>query len=143
MRPSADPKDDVARRDGGASGGARVMVKVGPRAGPQETPRPPNFPFGDLAVLGAKRVDECLSAQAELVKTVEGINRRWLGRMKSETALASDFAEHLAAARTFPDVMAACRQWTSRRLELMAEEGRHILDALTRVSKPPAVPRAR
>ncbi len=117
------------------------MVKLASRA--REISSPPTVLLGGLTVLGARRVDDCLNAQAELVKAVDGINRRWLGRMQSERALASEFAAKMAAARTLPDAMAACRQWSRRRLALMAEDGRHVLDALMRTAEAPAKRRGR
>ncbi|HUI94751.1 MAG TPA: phasin family protein [Xanthobacteraceae bacterium] len=89
---------------------------------------PPNLPFGDLSTLHTRRVNEYLTAQSEMVKMFEGMNRRWVDRMKSEANLASDFAAKLAAVRTFPDAMRICQEWSTRRLELMAEDGKHLLD---------------
>ena len=80
-----------------------------------------------IAIMPTRRIDECLNAQAGLVKMFEDMNRRWRERMTSEASLASDFAARLAAARTFPDAMTICQEWTSRRLELMAEDGKDLL----------------
>lgn len=103
------------------------MAKAESRTERQGEPSPPNVLFGNFSALSAKRVDECLSAQAALVKMFDAMNRQWLDRMQSEANLASDFAAKLRVARTFPDAMAICQEWTSRRLELMAEDGKHLL----------------
>ncbi len=54
---------------------------------------------------------------------------RRLGRVRvqSEADLASEFASQLIAAHSIPDAMTACQKWTTRRLELMAEDGKHLV----------------
>jgi len=47
--------------------------------------------------------------------------------MQSQAELASEFASKLTAARSIPDAMTACQDWTSRRFEMMAEDGQHLL----------------
>jgi hypothetical protein len=54
-------------------------------------------------------------------------SRQWFDRAQSEANLASEFAFKLTAARSLPEVMAAYQKWTSRRFEMMAEDGKHLL----------------
>ncbi len=104
------------------------MAQSEARSRQQERSSPPITPLGDFSALGTKRVEEYVSAQAELVKMFEGMNRRWADRVQSEATLASDFAAKLIAARSIPDVLAACQEWTQHRLELMAEDGKRVLE---------------
>jgi hypothetical protein len=46
--------------------------------------------------------------------------------MQSEANLASEFASKLTTARSIPDAMTACQEWSSRRFEMMAEDGKHL-----------------
>jgi len=103
------------------------MAKSEARANQQEKSSPPNFPFGDLAALGAKRADECLNVQTEFAKLFEEVNRQWVDRVQSEADLASNFAAKLTASRSIPDAMTAWQEWTSRRLGLMGEDGSRLL----------------
>ncbi len=65
--------------------------------------------------------------QAELLSDLHKINRRLFDHAQSEANLASEFASKLTAARSFPEAMAACHEWTSRRFEMMSEDGKHLL----------------
>ena len=47
--------------------------------------------------------------------------------MQSEASLTSEFASKLTTARTLPDAMTVCQEWSQRRLELMAEDSKHLL----------------
>jgi hypothetical protein len=80
-----------------------------------------------LAALGEKTMEEFAKAQASIFSTLHGTHRRWLDHMRSDARFASEFAERVTSARSIPDAMAACREWTSRRFEMMAEEGNHLL----------------
>jgi hypothetical protein len=41
--------------------------------------------------------------------------------------MASEFGGRLASARSMPDVVAAWQEWTNRRMELLALDGRQVL----------------
>jgi hypothetical protein len=41
--------------------------------------------------------------------------------------LASEFAAKLTRARSIPEAMTACQEWTGRRFEMMAEDGKHAI----------------
>ncbi len=103
------------------------MAQSEARSRQQEKSSPPTAPFGDFSAFGTKRVEEYLNAQAGLVKMFEGMNREWADRVQSEANLASEFAAKLMAARSMPDALAAYQEWISQRLELMAEDSKHVL----------------
>jgi len=58
--------------------------------------------------------------------TLQETNRQWFDRAQAEANLASEFASKLTAARSIPEAMATCQEWTSRRFEMMAEDGKHL-----------------
>jgi hypothetical protein len=80
-----------------------------------------------LAALGKKRVEEFARAQADLLSTVQDAHRRWFDRMESEARLASEFSRKVTSCRSIPDAVAACQEWTGRRLEMMADDGKRLL----------------
>jgi hypothetical protein len=82
---------------------------------------PPEF-----TSIGQKRVQELAATQAKLLEKLEESNRQWFERMQSEIHLASEFVSKLTSVRSFPDATAACQEWTSRRLQMMAEDGKHL-----------------
>ena len=93
-------------------------------------------PFSPLefAVIGKRYVDELGKAQVELVGKLQEMNRQWLDRMNTEANLTSEFTSKLTSARSVPEAMTACQDWTSRRLEMIAEDGQHILDDAQKIA---------
>lgn len=69
----------------------------------------------EFAAMGKKRIENFVNAQAELLENLQETNRQWFARMQSEVDLASEFASKLTAARSIPDAMTACEEWTTRR----------------------------
>jgi hypothetical protein len=104
-----------------------VNEKESSHAKPTEksVPRSP-FP-AEFATMGTKRMEDFVNAQTELFDVLQETNREWLDRIQSEATLASEFASKLTAARSIPDAMTTCQDWTSRRFELMAEDSKHLL----------------
>jgi hypothetical protein len=80
--------------------------------------------FGEL---GKKQIEAFSNAPSELLNNLQQINKHWVGRMQSEANIASELVSNLTAARSIPDAMTACQEWTSRRLEMMVEDGQHVL----------------
>jgi hypothetical protein len=80
----------------------------------------------ELTSIGQKRVEELATVQAKLLEKLEESNRQWFERMQSEIHLASELVSKLTSVRSLPDVTAACQEWTSRRLQMMAEDGKHL-----------------
>jgi hypothetical protein len=87
----------------------------------------PNLFTTGLAEMGKKRVEDVLNLQTELVTYLQEVNRNWLEHMQSETTIASEFANKLSAARSLPDVATAWQEWANRHMELLAQDGRHLL----------------
>jgi len=81
----------------------------------------------EFAAAGKKRFEDFVNSQSELFGQIQDANRQWLDRVRTEANLTSEFATKLTAARSIPDAMTACQDWTARRFELMAEDGRHLL----------------
>jgi len=87
----------------------------------------PNLLPAEFAEMGKKRVEDFVSAQTELVEKLQEMNRQSFDRAQSEANLASELASKLTAARSIPDATAAYQEWASRRFEMMAEDGKHLL----------------
>lgn len=94
------------------------------------TAKPAVFTFdaADFAATAKKGVEQFTNAQSELFNTLQNANRNWLARIQAEGNLASELASKLAAARSVPDALTACQQWGSRRIEMMAEDAKHLFD---------------
>jgi hypothetical protein len=90
------------------------------------------FPLATLgttafAALRKTTVENFINSQTELLSKVEETNRQWLDRMQSEASAVCEFASKLTAARSVPDAMTACKEWSTRYLEMMADDRKHLL----------------
>jgi hypothetical protein len=103
------------------------MAQEEPHSERSEKSSPLNLNPTELAAMGMKRVEDFVHVQTELFNKLQETNQQWLERVQSEANLASEFASKLTAARSMPDTMTACQEWTSRRFEMMAEDGKHLL----------------
>ena len=81
----------------------------------------------EIAALGKKHIEELVNAQAEILEKVQETNQHWFDRLQSEANLASELASKLTTARSIPDAMTAYQEWSSRHIEMMAEDGKHLL----------------
>ncbi len=81
----------------------------------------------EFAALGKERIDKFVKFQSELVDTLQESNRQWFERAQSEASLNSELASKLMAVRSIPEATAVCQEWTTRRFELMAEDGKRVL----------------
>jgi hypothetical protein len=86
----------------------------------------PNLLSSEFATMGKKRIEDFVDAQKQLLEKLQESNKRWLARVQSEAGFASEFATKLTSARSIPDAATACQVWSSRRLEMMAEDGKHV-----------------
>ena len=93
----------------------------------KEKPSWPTLMPTEFAGIGKKRVEEFVDAQTELFQKLQEMNRQWFDRAQSEANLASELASKLTAVRSIPEAMAAYQGWASRRFEMMAEDGKHLL----------------
>lgn len=82
----------------------------------------------DFAATAKQRMEQFASAQSELFDQCRDTSRHWLDRIQVEANVASEFAAKLTAARSIPEAMSACQEWGSRRLEMIADDTRHLLD---------------
>jgi hypothetical protein len=89
---------------------------------------PFNLPPAEFATAAMKRFEEVAKAQSEQFNNFQETNRQWLDRVQAETNLASEFVSKLTAARSIPDAINAYQVWGSRRLEMMAEDTKHLRD---------------
>ena len=92
-----------------------------------EKSSPSNLVPAQFAAMGKERIEAFVKAQTELLDQLQETNRQWFERMHSEANLASELASKLTSVRSIPDAMGACQEWTSRRFEMMAEDGKHLL----------------
>lgn len=83
------------------------------------------FPAG-LAELGQKRTEAIVAVQHDLFNEVQELNQHWLERAKSEAELTAEFVNTLTAARSVPESLTAWQQWTSRRMQMAAEDGQRV-----------------
>ena len=82
------------------------------------------FNPAEFARVGNKQADTLMEMQKEIYSLIEQANRDWLARAEKERALASELATKLSAARSLPDVAREYQEWMTRRMEMMAEDGR-------------------
>lgn len=102
---------------------------------PQNEPRKPSVASvsetvvspSRLAETGKERAEQMFELQSEFSKYLQEANRTWLARLQSEASLASELVSELAAARSIPETTTAWQHWTSRRIELFAEDSRRLL----------------
>ena len=100
-----------------------------PQNDPQaEKSTPPDLFPASLAEAGTKRVEDVMSLQKQLVTYLQDVNRNWFEHVQSEAVMASEFGGKLAGARSMPDLVAAWQEWTNRRMELLAQDSRQVLN---------------
>jgi hypothetical protein len=103
------------------------MAQKQPGGERSETALPLNLTPAELAETGKKRVEDFVRAQSEFLEKLQQANRKWLDRIQTETAFVSEFSSKLGAARSLPEAMTACQDYTRRWFEMMAEDGEHLL----------------
>jgi hypothetical protein len=81
----------------------------------------------ELADVMQKQFAAMVELQKDLFETFADTNRDWSARAKAEAELASELTAKVTSARSVPEAMAICQEWTSRRMALMAEDGRRLL----------------
>lgn len=86
-----------------------------------------NFAPTELAAMGKKRLEATIEMQTELLDKLQEMNREWLARVQSEVDLASELTSKLTAARSLPDAATACQEWASKRVDMVAKDGRRFL----------------
>ena len=80
-----------------------------------------------FAVFNKKGMEELADMQSQWLGQIQEASQHWIDRMQSEAKIGSEFAAKLTSARSLPDAMAIYQEWSSRRFEMMAEDGKHLL----------------
>jgi hypothetical protein len=88
----------------------------------------PNLFTPEVGLMGKKGVEALAATQQEVFKALEQANRDWLARINEEALLASDFAKKLTAAKSIPDVTAACQEMMTEQMQLLTKQGQKLLE---------------
>jgi Phasin protein len=88
----------------------------------------PNQTAAEFAAMGTKHMEEFAKVQTEILDQVRAVNQQWMERLQHQANLASKVAAQLATAHSIPEATSIYREWTSQQLELMANDGKHLLD---------------
>jgi hypothetical protein len=82
----------------------------------------------DLVGLGKKRLEAIFEAQSKLVDTFPALSREWMSFAEAERDLSADLLAKLTAARSIPESAKAYQEWLGRRMDMLADEARTMLD---------------
>ena len=88
---------------------------------------PPNLLSPEIATMGKQCIEELVNVQTELLERLQETNLHWLERVQSEAALASKYATKLTATRSVSEAMTTCQEWTSRQIEMIAEDSKLLV----------------
>jgi hypothetical protein len=83
--------------------------------------------FPEISTMGKQCIEELVNVQTELLERLQETNRHWLERVQSEAALASKYATKLTATRSVSEAMTTCQEWTSRQIEMIAEDSKLLV----------------
>jgi Phasin protein len=89
----------------------------------------------ELAAIGQQRFQDFVSAQVELLHQLRALNEIWLNRLRSDVNLASEFTARLTESRSIPEAMSASQEWTTRRLQMMAEDGQQLAAVIQKLAE--------
>jgi hypothetical protein len=81
----------------------------------------------ELTAKGRMQVENLLSLQKAFSTYLETVNQNWLAHMRSESALAMQFANKLAETHSIVDTTTACQEWTDQRMELFTKDSSRFL----------------
>ena len=82
---------------------------------------------------GRERTDTMLKAQKELLDAFQDAGRTWATRMESEIKLWNEFAAKLTASRSLPEGIKLYNDCIAQRMQMVAEDGRHLFDDVQRL----------
>lgn len=88
----------------------------------------PRAEFANLTATTKKQFEDFTTAQADLLEKFQEMNRQWLDRVQFEMSLAATFSTKLIGVRSFPEAMSTCQEWTHRRIEMLVEDTKHLMD---------------
>ena len=89
----------------------------------------------ELAAIGQQRFQDFVSAQVELLHQLRALNEIWLNRLRSDANLASEFTAKLTESRSILEAMSASQEWTTRRLQMMAEDGQQLAAIIQKLAQ--------
>jgi len=92
------------------------------------TKSPANQTAAEFSAMGKKHMEEFAKAQTEILDQVRAVNQQWMERLQYQANLAARVAAQLATAHSIPEAMSIYREWTSQQLEIMANDGKHLLE---------------
>ena len=84
--------------------------------------------MADFSKFGEAQAEATLAMQKELIDTYEQISRAWLARVKSEADLWSELVTKISSVRSVPDALGAYQQCVAQRMQLVADDGRRMLE---------------
>lgn len=96
------------------------------RANESSTSKP--FPQGFTAI-GNKQIEELIKAQSRLLNEIEEESKYWFQRMQSQANSVAELASKMSTVGSPPDLMKTYQEWGSQQFGLMAEDGKHFLEA--------------
>ena len=74
-----------------------------------------------------KRIDGPMELQHELLEELQQTSRHWFDRAQAEVKMVSDLASKLTGAHSVPETVSAYQDWINRHVEMMADDGKHVL----------------
>lgn len=104
-----------------------AMAQRGAQTDKMQKSSLPNLISPELIAMGKKHLKELIGMQAQLLETLQEMDRDYFGRMQLEAILASEFATKLTEACSIPETATACQEWTTKRTEMAAEDARCFL----------------
>jgi hypothetical protein len=81
----------------------------------------------EFITMGRQHIHECVKAHSELVDRCQEANRSWLEYLQSEADLSAEFTSKMIAARSIPSAATALLEWTSRHMEVVTVDAKHVL----------------
>jgi hypothetical protein len=84
--------------------------------------------FADVIATSKKQFDDLTATQADLLEKFFETNRQWLDRVQTEMSLVATFSIKLMGTRSFPEAMGTWQEWTHLRIEMLAEDTKHLMD---------------
>lgn len=82
----------------------------------------------DIFDISKKQLEAIVGTQKEMFEALQELHRDCVARASSEANLASDLSAKLMAARSISATSDAYREWLSRRMEMLAEDNRRLLE---------------
>ena len=89
----------------------------------------------EFAQMGGKPVEALVEMQKQLLDSFDEANRAWLARARLEATLGIELVNKLTTAHSIHAVASAYAECMSRHLDMLAEDGRRMLDDSKRLLK--------